>query len=174
MIDGPLQVQADKSNINFTVPLAGSFFVNSTQPVSFSFGVPGTGFTYHGPGQRGTFAVNFFRSFSSDCDSILALDKASSFSASTRIKTLTMHGILMAFSFSLVYPAGIFVARYHTRLSKWLDIHQALMSIVASNTIIVAITALVTNALSQGVVIHTVLGIFIMSTIFIVMLGGLF
>ncbi|KAJ3318991.1 hypothetical protein HDU76_000668 [Blyttiomyces sp. JEL0837] len=92
---------------------------------------------WHGPDNRAHGALNMFQT----TGTVVLVNSA--FQASASLKTL--HGVTMYTAFALIYPLGIFVARYYQNLGRWLSIHQALMSMVTSNVLVTAITAIIGN-----------------------------
>lgn len=125
-------IQDTKITIAFSVPIDDPRFVNGTQTVSYAYGGSNGKYKYHGPSQRGSYNLNFF----SDASTMQSLYSAADlYAVENRLRTLTLHGVLLAISFCFIFPMGIFVARYHSNISKWVDIHQTLMSLVASNVL---------------------------------------
>jgi hypothetical protein len=82
-------------------------------------------YVWHGRDQRAHAIINFF---ATPDGTVLAVD---SVKGNTSLKTL--HGITMYTAFALIYPLGMFVARYYQDLGRWLSVHQALLSMVTSN-----------------------------------------
>ncbi|KAJ1564705.1 hypothetical protein HK096_006684, partial [Nowakowskiella sp. JEL0078] len=106
---------------------------------------------YHGPNGR--------------CSGELDLEATSSSlqiqisSTSTSLPALkVLHGILMGVSIGVLFPFGIFVARYYQGLSTWLTIHDALMTTVASNIAVAAATAIIGN-FDQFTFTHSFFGV---------------
>ncbi|KAJ3397571.1 Peroxidase mlt-7 [Lobulomyces angularis] len=164
--DGPVSLQFSRPLVSSTISPTFKDIVNGTQYLSFAYNLNGYNLQYHGPSQRGNLEVDFLKLKQS------IIEVVSVSVSSSRVNTLIMHGVLMFISFGFLYPAGIYVARYHTNLRTWLDIHQALMSIVTSNTVVIAITALVTNAFSGGLTAHSICGLVMIGTIVFVSLTG--
>ncbi|KAJ3112347.1 hypothetical protein HK100_002371, partial [Physocladia obscura] len=54
-----------------------------------------------------------------------------------------IHGASMYLAFGFVYPLGVFMARYSQNMGSWLSIHRSLMTIITSNVLMAALTAIV-------------------------------
>ncbi|KAJ3113618.1 hypothetical protein HDU96_003149 [Phlyctochytrium bullatum] len=90
---------------------------------------------HHGPSNHFALkGINFFA-------------EGTSFSASkgeASVENLKgWHGASMFAAFGVMYPVGIFVARYHLDMKNWVDIHASMMGMMTSNILITAVTAVV-------------------------------
>ncbi|KAI9346954.1 heme peroxidase [Obelidium mucronatum] len=56
---------------------------------------------------------------------------------------LILHSLSMYIAFIVLYPLGIYVARYHRNLGRWLSLHTSLLSSVTSNVVVAALTAII-------------------------------
>ncbi|RKO83718.1 hypothetical protein BDK51DRAFT_31110, partial [Blyttiomyces helicus] len=109
---------------------------SGTMPLLFAYGdvlTPG----YHGPNDRTKASLDFFVSGSG----VLAVSSSST-AISKQVKIL--HGIIMAVTFGILYPTGIFIARFWDD-PRWLKYHQPVMSMASESMILAAITALISN-----------------------------
>ncbi|KAI8621479.1 hypothetical protein BC830DRAFT_207995 [Chytriomyces sp. MP71] len=87
---------------------------------------------WHGPANRVHTRINFF-SFG-----VTGLPVPPSPSS-----LLILHSVSMFIAFAILYPLGIYVARYYRNLGRWLAIHQNLLSSVTSNVAVAALTAII-------------------------------
>ncbi|KAJ3413556.1 hypothetical protein HDV05_007857 [Chytridiales sp. JEL 0842] len=104
---------------------------------------------WHGPEQRAHAQIDFFATTSA-----VMLDGPRPISTGLKV----LHGITMYTAFAFIYPLGIFVARYSQDLGRWLTIHQALLSMVTSNVLVTALTAIIGNFGDSGTMIHIRIG----------------
>ncbi|KAJ3116109.1 hypothetical protein HDU96_010403 [Phlyctochytrium bullatum] len=112
--------------------------VNGFMDCIFAFNPNSNPRGYH-EGNRASVRVNFFAAGVS----VTAQTSGTASLGGLKI----MHGFSMFLAFAFFYPFGIYVARYHTNLKKWVEIHATLMTTVTSNVIdfvsgLVSITAL--------------------------------
>ncbi|KAI8847801.1 DOMON domain-containing protein [Chytridium lagenaria] len=82
-----------------------------------------------------------------------------------------LHGFSMFLAFAVIYPVGIFVARYYTDLNKWVELHATLMATATSDVLITALTAII-GSYSDSDHLHVRLGIIIVGLVFTTMFTG--
>ncbi|KAJ3228532.1 hypothetical protein HDU81_006131 [Chytriomyces hyalinus] len=111
--------------------------------------------TWHGPENRMGAIINFY----SDSSPMSEKERRI---ISPGLKAI--HGSSMYLSFGFIYPMGIFVARYSRNLGKWLSIHRSLMTLVTSNVLMAALTAVVGNY-GDVTFVHYKLGMTVISLI---------
>ncbi|KAJ3072373.1 hypothetical protein HDU98_003734 [Podochytrium sp. JEL0797] len=90
--------------------------------------------TWHGSLNRVHTTINFYASTSS----ITPIPGYSSLGS-----LLILHSISMYIAFTILFPLGIYVARYYRNLGRWLSIHTSLLTSITSNVIVAALTAII-------------------------------
>ncbi|KAJ3128053.1 Peroxidase mlt-7 [Nowakowskiella sp. JEL0407] len=115
----------------FQVKLGNAFSLSNQQSVIAAWSSSYI-LKYHGPGHR----VRGFVDFQSSLVTVKIVN-------TNNVKTV--HGLVMGLSVGVLLPLGIFVARYYQGLSTWLTIHETLMTTVATNIVVAAVTAVVTE-----------------------------
>jgi hypothetical protein len=80
---------------------------------------------WHGPQGRIHVILNLFSTGSGVSLTIVSGPSISS------LKIL--HGFTMYCAFAFIYPLGIYIARYHQDMAKWLTIHKSLQGVITSN-----------------------------------------
>ncbi|KAJ3263929.1 hypothetical protein HDU77_009702 [Chytriomyces hyalinus] len=86
---------------------------------------------WHGPSNRVHTIVNFFSA---------GVTPIASRSLSSLI---ILHSFFMFIAFAILCPLGIYIARYHRNLGKWLSLHTTIMNNVTSNVLVAALTAII-------------------------------
>ncbi|KAJ3395465.1 hypothetical protein HDU92_005718 [Lobulomyces angularis] len=109
---------------------------------------------YHGI-NRGSVSVNFFLQETS-----LEENGSSGETSKSRVSTLKFHGLFMAILFGVCFPVGVFAAKYYTDSASWLKIHQFIMSIIVSDTLVTAGTAFASN-FDERKTAHSIIGLYI-------------
>ncbi|KAJ3113619.1 hypothetical protein HDU96_003150 [Phlyctochytrium bullatum] len=84
------------------------------------------------------------------------------------------HGLSMFLAFGVLYPVGIFVARYQLDIKNWVDTHAAIMGTVTSNVIMTAVTAIVGKFGSAEAFVHVRLAFATIALVLITTACGLF
>ncbi|KAJ3127292.1 hypothetical protein HK098_006566 [Nowakowskiella sp. JEL0407] len=85
-----------------------------------------------------------------------------------------LHGITLGISTGLIIPSGIFVARYYQGLHRWLNIHEALMTTVASNFAMAAFTAIIGDFSGSMKIFHSIVGMILTGIVGLTYFSGLF
>ncbi|ORY46932.1 hypothetical protein BCR33DRAFT_113212 [Rhizoclosmatium globosum] len=119
---------------------------------------------WHGALNRMHSQINFYES-----STAIAPSQTSTVSSSL----LILHSISMYVAFIILYPLGIYVARYHRNLNRWLSIHTSLLSSVTSNVVVAALTAIIgTFGNTQSV--HYKIGMAVIGLVGISSMAGYF
>ena len=84
---------------------------------------------WHGPQGRIHVIINLYSTGSSVTQTVVSGLSVSS------LKIL--HGFTMYCAFAFIYPLGIYIARYHQDMAKWLIIHKSLQGLITSNVHVV-------------------------------------
>ncbi|RKO84482.1 hypothetical protein BDK51DRAFT_32970, partial [Blyttiomyces helicus] len=125
-------------------------------PLLFAHGnVPQLG--YHGPGSRTHASLDFFNGGG---QVIIILSTGS---GTTQLKIL--HGVTMALACGILYPTGIFIARFWHD-ARWLSLHEVLMNLASGNILVAAATAII-GTYGDMTFTHSKIGITVASLVFI-------
>ncbi|KAJ3028691.1 UNVERIFIED_CONTAM: hypothetical protein HDU68_001111 [Siphonaria sp. JEL0065] len=111
---------------------------------------------WHGAQNRMSAKVNFFTSL----QGLVVVDQGPTISPGLK----AIHGASMYLAFGFIYPLGIFVARYYQNLGTWLSIHRSLMTVITSNVLMAALTAIV-GSYGDSTYVHYKIGIVVIFTV---------
>ncbi|KAJ3091829.1 hypothetical protein HK102_013291 [Quaeritorhiza haematococci] len=154
-------------SVQFRVPLAPSdkkdvAIKTGSQPITYAWSKDSDTPGYHGP-NKGSTTVNFFAS-TSNSSSDGAQNPVAALPEHWPASLQILHGVIMIVSFGLLYPWGIFIARYG-QVGKWVLMHERIMTISSSDVILAALAAFAgagSSAMSQT---HAKLGATVFATV---------
>ncbi|KAI8615276.1 heme peroxidase [Chytriomyces sp. MP71] len=125
--------------------------------IIFAFSQDNT-LVYHGPSNRMVGKINFYTEAALD-------NKLADMGPTISPGLKAIHGASMYISFGYIYPMGMFIARYSRNLGKWLSIHRSMMSLVTSNVLMAALTAIV-GSYGDASFFHYKIGLVVVALIF--------
>jgi cytochrome b involved in lipid metabolism len=132
------------------IPISRIGGVSSATRMIYAHGDSHT-FAYHGT-NRGSLSV----SFSSTTSGPIAGPVGVSFVFKL------FHGLSMFFVYVFLYPAGVYLARYYSNLTNWVDYHQLMMSIGMTQSLFTVLSIVVANNTGTFMpTVHRILGLII-------------
>jgi hypothetical protein len=130
--------------------ISESRFSSSGTNMIYAYSASSYTLAYHGPNARGAVVFRMATSTSG----VTAPGPSFIFKL--------FHGISMLLVYVVLYPLGVFLARYYHGLNNWVDYHQLMMSIGLTQSLFTVLAMIVANNRGSFIPsVHRILGVLI-------------